>query len=143
MARGKLAPVVITLDTSGLVALISPTDSHHREAVDVLRAEPGPRFVPAAILAEIAHLLDRRAGAWLTLRFVEDLEKNAYTLDCGDENLARIHELMERYQDLPLGLADGAVIACAESHGKKILTFDRHFPIVARAGTITVLPEPY
>jgi len=137
-----LASKVITLDTSGLVAIISPTDPHHQEALAVLHAESGPRLVPTAILAEISYILERRAGPRLTLNFVRDLENGAYTPDCGVENLARIHQLMDRYQDLPLGLADAAVIACAERHGRKALTFDRHFAVVAREGTMTVLPEP-
>jgi predicted nucleic acid-binding protein len=50
---------------------------------------------------------------------------------------------MERYESLGLGLADAAVIACAERHRGRVLTFDRrHFPVVAQGeGTITVLPE--
>lgn len=133
---------MITLDTSGLVAIISPADPHHQEALAVLRAESGPRLVPTAILAEIAYILEQRAGPRLTLSFVRDLEKGAYSPDCGVENLARIYQLMDRYQDLPLGLADAAVIACAEQHGRKALTFDSHFTVVAREGTISVLPEP-
>ena len=143
MARGALAPGVITLDTSGLVAIISPTDPYHQEAVASLRVEAGPRLVPAAILAEIAYILEQRSSPFLVLSFVQDLMNNAYTLDCGDENFARIHQLMDRYQDLPLGLADATVIACAERHGKKVLTLDHHFAVVAREGTIAVLPEPY
>jgi hypothetical protein len=49
--------------------------------------------------------------------------------------------LIRRYDDLPLGLADAAVIACAERNGGKVLTLDlRHFGVVAREGTITILP---
>jgi predicted nucleic acid-binding protein len=125
------------------VAIVSPTDPYHRQAIGLLRAEAGPRLVPAAILAEIAYMLEQRAGAWLVLNFVQDLQRSAYTLDCGDENLARICELMGRYRDLPLGLADAAVIACAERHGKKVLTLDHHFAVVAREGTIEVLPQLY
>jgi predicted nucleic acid-binding protein len=134
---------VITLDTSGLIAIVNPVDSRHEEVISILRAEPGPRLVPAAILAEIAYILERRAGTRLLLRFVQDLESNAYTLDCGEENLSRIYQLVDRYQDLPLGLADAAVIACAERHGTKVLTLDHHFAVVAREGTITVLPASY
>ena len=54
----------------------------------------------------------------------------------------RITELVIRYQDLDLGLADAAVIACAERHGGRVLSTDRrHFPLVARGEqTISVLP---
>jgi predicted nucleic acid-binding protein len=57
----------------------------------------------------------------------------------------RIVELTERYHDLPLGLADAAVIACAERHRGKVLTTDhRHFLVVARGeASLTVLPAPH
>jgi uncharacterized protein len=125
------------------MAFISVGDPYHEQVIQLLRAETGSRLVPGAILAEIAYMLEQRAGPWLVLSFVQDLQSGAYTLDCGEENLTRVCELMDRYQDLPLGLADAAVIACAERHGKKVLTLDGHFAVVAREGTIEVLPEPY
>jgi predicted nucleic acid-binding protein len=42
---------------------------------------------------------------------------------------------------LPLGSADAAVIACAERHGGRVLTLDRrHFGVVEREGTISLVP---
>jgi len=70
--------------------------------------------------------------------FLADLEQRAFVLEPTDDDLARVRELLRRYGDLPLGLA---VIACAERHGGTVLTLDnRHFDVVAREGTITVLP---
>lgn len=49
--------------------------------------------------------------------------------------------LVRRYADLELGLVDAAVIACAERNGGRVLTLDlRHFGVVAREGTITIVP---
>jgi predicted nucleic acid-binding protein len=62
-------------------------------------------------------------------------------IDCGDQDLARIRMLVNRYDDLRLGFADAAVIACAERYGGRVLTLDlRHFGVVARQGTITIVP---
>ena len=135
---------MLTLDTSGLVALISPSDPYHQEAVATLEADAGPYYVPAAILAEIAYILEKRAGPHLVLRFVQNLISRALTFDCAEQDLPRVFQLMERYGNLALGLADAVVIACAERHDGRVLTTDwRHFPVVARGeGTITVLPEP-
>ncbi len=97
--------------------------------------------MPVAILSEAAYLIERRLppvalDAWLT-----DLRNEAYALDCGEHDLPRIHQLIRRYADFPLGFADAAVIACAERHGGRVLTLDlRQFGVVAREGTITVLP---
>jgi predicted nucleic acid-binding protein len=73
--------------------------------------------------------------------FLADLERGNLTLDCGDEGLPRVRELVARYSDLPLGYADAAVIACAERHGGLVLTLDRRdFGVVAREETIRLLP---
>jgi predicted nucleic acid-binding protein len=62
-------------------------------------------------------------------------------LDCGEQDFARVRTLVRRYADLPLGLVDAAVLACAERNGGRVLTLDwRHFGVVARVGRITVLP---
>jgi predicted nucleic acid-binding protein len=134
---------VLTLDTSGLVALISPGDRHHRVAVEALRADDGPYIVPMPIMAEICYLLEMRAGQRLLLDFLHDLREGAYALDYGENDLARIEDLVRWYVDTRLGFADAAAIACAERHGGRVLTFDkRHFLVVARGeGTITVLPQ--
>jgi hypothetical protein len=46
-----------------------------------------------------------------------------------------------RYADLPLGLVDAAVIACAERSGSPTLTLDqRDLSIVGREVPLTILP---
>ena len=62
-------------------------------------------------------------------------------LDNGDRDIPRVRALVQRYADMPLGYADAAVIACAERNSGRVLTLDlRHFGVVAREGTITILP---
>lgn len=74
--------------------------------------------------------------------FISDLEaRGRFVLECGEEDLGRIRELVRRYADLPLGFADACVIACAERNGGRVLTLDlRHFGVVAGEGKISVLP---
>lgn len=62
-------------------------------------------------------------------------------LDCGERDLARVRQLLERYGDLRLGSADAFVIACAERNGKRVLTLDRRrFDVVGRELGLEVLP---
>jgi uncharacterized protein len=136
---------VITLDTSGLLALFDRKDSRHADCVRVYRADSGPAIIPAAILAEVGWFLeDRRRFPPQPLHtFLADLAAGAYGVEWADEDLIRIAALVVRYDDLPLGIADAAVIACAERNGGNILTTDRHFSeVVGRDPTIhiTVLP---
>ena len=132
---------MITLDTSALYALLNRRDPGHVAALAALEHDGGPYLVPAATLGEIAFLVEERLGIRVLELLLDDLESGAYTLDCGDGDLPRAHELVTRYQDLALGYVDAAVIACAERTGGRVMTFDlRDYAVVAREGKITILP---
>lgn len=132
---------MITLDTSALFALLDRRDADHEAVAAELRSDGGPFVVPVGILAEIGHLVETRLGTEVMDALLADLESGAYSPDCGDSDLPRIRALAARHDDLPLGYADAAVIACAERNGGRVLTLDtRHFGVVAAEGTITVLP---
>lgn len=131
---------MITLDTSALFALLNRKDPDHERVTSALLADAGPYLVPSGILAEIAYLTERRLGPRALKALLQDLEAGALALECGNEDLPRIRELVARYADLPLGFADAAVIAVAERSGGRVLSLDRHFHVVAREGTIQVFP---
>jgi predicted nucleic acid-binding protein len=132
---------VITLDTSAILALVDRREPHHEAAVAALDAERGPLLIPVAILAEIGYLLEQRLGQPVLDVFLEDVAAGAYTLDCGEGDIARIRALTARYAGLPLGLADAAVVACAERTGGRVLTLDRRdVDIVAGDIHLTVVP---
>ena len=132
---------MITLDSSAIVALADTREPNHPRAVAALAKALPSVLVPAGILGEIGYMLEQR-GDGLDA-FLESLEDRSVSLECGEEDLPRIRELLARYADLHLGFSDAAVIACAERNGGQVLTFDvRDFSVVAREGTITIVPEP-
>lgn len=134
--------MTITLDTSGLLALLNRRDPEHVRVRGILESDPGPYLVTAGILAELTYMVEQRLGLRTLDLFLEDLESSAYSFECGREDLPRIRALIARYADLPLGYADASVIACAERSGGRVLTLDlRDFGVVAREGTILVLPK--
>lgn len=133
---------MITLDTSAVVALLDRKDPYHQPAKSVLEQERGAYLVPVGILGEIGYFAGSKLGLAVLDTFLKDLEDGSLSGDCGEEDLPRVRELVGRYRDLPLSLADAVVIACAERNGGRVLTFDRRdFGVVAREGTIEVLPE--
>ena len=74
--------------------------------------------------------------------FLADVQTGAFRLDCGEDDVARIRDLLGRYADLGLSYSDAAVIACAERNGGRVLTFDRRdFDVVAREGRITIISD--
>jgi predicted nucleic acid-binding protein len=133
---------VITLDTSGVLALLIRADRYHAACRDVLESDSGPYVIPVAILAEITYMIEISLGAVGLHAFLDDVRAESYALDWDILDLERIQTLTRRYEDLGFGFADAAVIACAERNRGRVLTTDRrHFPVVARGeGTIAALP---
>ena len=132
---------MITLDTSGILALLVRADQRHKEAVRALESARKPTVVPVGILAEVDEVLGRRLAPAASLAFLEGIQTGETLLDCGDLDLPRIKALMSRYAELPLGFADAAVVACAERNGGTVLTFDRDgLEAVSRDVPITLIP---
>ncbi len=130
---------MITLDTSALVTLANRLDPDFVQVQDALYAEPLPWLIPAGILGELGYMLVERLGDHALRAFLSDMQ-GVYMLDCGKNDFPRIMTLVDRYNNLPLGFADAAVIACAERNGGRTLAVDKHFFIVAGEGTIAVQP---
>jgi predicted nucleic acid-binding protein len=124
-----------------MLALLDRKERHHEAAKADLLADPGPYLVPAGALCELGYLVKQRLGLEVLDALLSNIELGSYSLDCGDDDLPRVRELLTRYEDLGLSYTDAAVIACAERNGGKVLTFDRRdFDVVAREGRITILP---
>ena len=133
---------MITLDSSALVAAFDTRDSHHDHVVAALDGETGALVIPVAVMSEVAYFVEQRAGQEKLAVFLQDILDGAFVMDCEYQDWARVQALVRRYADLPLGLADAVVIECAERYGGSVMTLDRrHFGVVAREGTIEVLPH--
>lgn len=131
----------MTFDTSALIALFDRRERHHPVMLRFAAEERGPLVVPIGILGEVCYFVERALGAAGLKAFFEDIGSGIYTLHCGESLIDRVVALIDRYKDLPLGYADAAVIACAERHGGRVATLDhRHFSVVAREGTIQIVP---
>jgi predicted nucleic acid-binding protein len=132
---------VITLDTSAIIALLDRNAPDHFSVSGVLRAESPPYLVPAAVLGETGYFIESRLGSRVLDAFLGDLAEGSFSLDCGGGDMSRVRELVDRYADLPLGLVDAAVIACAERSGQRTLTLDqRDFGVVSREVPLMILP---
>lgn len=133
---------MITLDTSAIVALLDRKDPDHVAVTGALRRESPPFLVPAAVLGEVGYFVERRFGQTVLERFLDDLSSGAFVLDCGEDDIGRVRQLVARFADLPLGLVDAAVIACAERRGGRVLTLDqRDFAVVAGDVPLVILPD--
>lgn len=125
---------MIILDTSGLLAAIDGSQRQHHAAVAVLRQEGGPFLLSPFVLAELDYLLATRVSAAAAAALLQQVAGGAYRLESMDaHDIARAADVIGRYRDLELGLADASLVVLAERHDiVDLLTLDeRHFRAVA------------
>lgn len=128
---------MIILDTSGLLAAIDGSQRQHVEAVKAIRAASGPLLMSPFVLAELDYLLATKVSQAVAVALLDQVAAGAYRLepmDAGD--IARASEIILRYRDLRLGLADASLMVLAERYDTlDILTLDeRHFRAVRGPG---------
>ena len=136
---------MILVDTGPIVAVINDRDDHHQECTHLLERLPGPLLIPATVATEVCLMLERRRGTFAELAFLSDVRAGQYTLiESLSADLARVTELVEKYDDLPLGTVDASVIALAERLNiATVVTLDRRdFGIVrpTHVPALTLLP---
>lgn len=116
---------MILVDAGPLVALVNADDQYHSRCIAALETFREPMATVWPPLTEAMYLLASQVRAQEALW--EMLERGALQLlplDTGDTS--RIRELMRKYANRPMDLADAALIRVAEREGiRKIFTVDR------------------
>ena len=120
----------VLVDAGPLVALLDQDDPEHEETVEAFKTVRDPLVTVWPAFTEAMYLL---RGYWRGQKALwSRLETDALTLALLDERDApRMRELMEKYRDLPMDLADAALVRIAEREDlTRIFTLDRkHFSI--------------
>jgi hypothetical protein len=120
----------VLVDAGPLVALLDQADPEHEECVATLKTLHDPLITVWPAFAEAMYLLGR---SWRGQKALwSRLETEALALAPLDEtDASRMRELMEKYRDLPMDLADAALVRVAERESlTEIFTLDRkHFSI--------------
>lgn len=128
---------MIVLDTSGLLSAIDASQRHHAAAAAALRGPVGPLLLSPFVLAELDYLLASRVSADAARALLDQVANGAYRLEpMAAEDIARASQIIHRYRDLELGLADASLVVLAERHSTTdVLTLDeRHFRAVDGPG---------
>jgi predicted nucleic acid-binding protein len=96
---------MILLDTGPIVALFDPADDSHRRCAEVLKSIAEPLGTTTPVLTEAFHLLSPGSvGAENLIHFIADGGLAVWFLD--PKTLDRAFELMRKYADRPMNLAD-------------------------------------
>jgi uncharacterized protein len=116
---------LILVDAGPLVALVDSGDQHHARCVDALRGFREPLATVWPPLTEAMYLLADLPKAQEALwEMIDRGALQLLTLDAGD--VPRIRELMKKYANRAMDLADAALVRVAEREGiRKIFTVDR------------------
>ena len=128
---------MIVLDTSGLLAAIDSSQRLHARASAALRTAAAPLLLSPFVLAELDYLIAKRVSSQAATALLAQVADGAYRLEpMGSDDVGRATEIIGRYRDLRLGLADASVMVLAERHRcLDVLTLDeRHFRAVSGPG---------
>ncbi len=115
---------MILVDTGPFVALFDPKDHEHQRCKGILQRIRENLSTTVPVLTEAFHMLAPGSQGADRLRdFVLRGGVSVWFMD--DATIARAFELMERYANLPMDLADASLVTAAESLGtRKIFTID-------------------
>lgn len=125
------------IDTGPLVALLDKGQGEaHRQYKEALRSLERPLLSTWPCLTEALYFLHELRG-WEGQKALWALIENEVIRihHPAAEELQRISELMEQYQDTPMDFADASLVALAEITGlRRILTLDQDFYVYKLPG---------
>jgi predicted nucleic acid-binding protein len=132
-------------DAGPLFALIDPRqEGPHRRCREALASIRLPLLTSWPCFTEAMYLA-HRAGGWrrqeLPWRFVTDGVVKIHS--SSEDEVDRMKNLMSRYRDLPMDLADASLVALAESEALSVIfSLDHHFRVYRMddGRSFTVIP---
>ena len=137
--------MALIVDAGALYAQADADEPRHAAVRAILEREREAIVTTELAVAEADYLILDRLGPDVERAFLEDLAEGTFLVECLDRaHLRAALEVVTRYRDLRLGLADASLVVIAERYGtRRLLTFDeRAFRAVAplQGGSFTILP---
>ena len=124
---------MIVADTSGLLALLNRREPAHKAVAAFVGSAEETLAISPYVLAELDYLLATRVGTEAELTVLRELAGGAFLLvSLAAEEVLQAGEVIGRYPDLGIGLADASLVVLAARFGTRtVLTLDRrHFDVV-------------
>lgn len=123
----------ILVDAGPLIALFDRDDAHHAAMRGRLRDTAGRLTTTWPVVTETSHMLEFEPRAQLD--FYRWVAAGGVVHEVPQEALGRIIELVEKYGDRPMDLADATLVVAAETLGiQEIVSLDRDFETYRIAG---------
>jgi hypothetical protein len=134
----------ILVDTGPLVALLDRSDPFHQNCREAFQGLTDDLVTVWPVLTEAMYMLN---SSWDAQSALWDLVITGPVkiLPLLDDEMVRIKELMEKYRDLPMDLADAVLVRMAEREKiRRVFTLDRRgFGVYrpSRLGRFLLIPE--
>lgn len=132
-------------DAGPMIALLDKNDRDHARCSAALRALPtGGMLTTWPCFTEAMYILGHQGGWDYQERLWIWIKRELISLHVPEAHeIVRMRELMERYADAPMDLADASLVAVAERLKlTRIFTLDSHFRAyrLADTGAFDVVP---
>ena len=129
-----MAAIKVLLDAGPLIGYLNRKDQHHGWAVESWAALSEPLWTCEAVLSEVIFNLQSEGMALDSI--LHYLESGIIRLDFSmEENRADVLNLLRKYADQPMSLADACLVRMAELNDNcQIFTTDRDFLVYRRKG---------
>jgi uncharacterized protein len=133
------------VDTSALLAYFDRLEPDHAAVAEVLDGSTEPLVLSPYVIAETDYLIAKRHGVDAELAALAELAGGAWDLPAFEAaDLVVARELIERYADQAIGVADASIVVLATRYRTSVIvTLDRrHFDVVRplAGGRFTLLP---
>jgi predicted nucleic acid-binding protein len=124
------------VDTGPLVAFFDRAERNHGWVAGCIEKLEPPLLVCEPVLTEAMYLLGRYAGAQDAL--LELLQNGALNIAFRiEEHVGALGNLLQKYRDTPMSLADACIVRMAEIHERHaVLTLDSDFSIYRKHGRV-------
>lgn len=121
------------IDAGPLIALFNKRDKHHAKIIDFLRQYTGTLTTSWPVITEVTHMLSFHVQAQLD--FLTWIQRGGLSIEeLSSLELDRIITMTEKYQNVPMDLADASLVAIAEKlHVHEIITIDSDYYIYRTA----------
>ncbi|MGH6674048.1 MAG: type II toxin-antitoxin system VapC family toxin [Xanthobacteraceae bacterium] len=124
------------VDTGPLVAFFDRSERHHPWVVARIGEIEPPLLICEPVLTEAMYLLARYPSAADALFGL--LHNGALRMAFQiEENVEVLRQLLQKYRDTPMSLADACIVRMAEIHDRHdVLTLDSDFRVYRKHGRV-------
>jgi hypothetical protein len=119
----------ILIDAGPLIALFDKSDHYHSQSLQFLKNYKGIVLTTWPVITETSHML--AFSERTQIAFLEWINRGGlHLIEIEYSSITRLIELCNKFQDVPMDLADATLIVAAEERNiKEIATIDFDFYI--------------